>query len=79
MGKFAVLHKDLFRAKALQCSRSFRFHNEESCHRYIMNHYIMGTEVCELLVRISKEYFGKFAHFILDNGPISKCELFEQG
>ncbi len=37
--------------------------------------YITGTEVCELLMRISKEYAGKVVHIILDNARYQKCEL----
>ena len=37
--------------------------------------YITGTEVCELLTRISKEYAGKVVHIILDNARYQKCKF----
>jgi hypothetical protein len=38
--------------------------------------YITGTEVCEFLTRISKEYAGKVVHIILDNARIRNVSLF---
>lgn len=35
--------------------------------------YITATEVCEILVKISKEYEDKTVHLVLDNARYQKC------
>jgi transposase len=36
---------------------------------------ITATAVCELLTKISIEYFGKLVYLILDNTTYQKCKL----
>ena len=36
--------------------------------------YITGTQVCEMLRKISAEYAGKTVHVILDNARYQKCQ-----
>lgn len=36
--------------------------------------YITATEVCDILIKISKEYRGKTVHLVLDNARYQKCK-----
>lgn len=42
------------------------------------NTYITGTEVCDLLRKISMEYAGKAIYLILDNARYQKCKIVQE-